>query len=893
MLGVGVQQIKRIAQWLGVIIVFQIFAIATSSVNVFAAEEGWGNLTRVYHDNNVAYSYDQQSCPDILVPIEIRGQNAPVKGCMFGDSSTVRVARYNDTLNPISYAIAFPLEKQFTPIQGLCRGNQRCAYSAVTDVFLVSTQLQRGRGIDFIDDLSLHITKHNSPTPHYTLDDTAVFRPLKSDNNVPVPANTVALSRNGRWAAIELYGLGFARLNLDTGELRRISATDGMNPYGYGHDPTYELAITNDGAHVAVMGHNGGLAVREVSDSCGDTPTTFYESHFATGVEACREIEFDSAVFPVGFNYALTPAFTTDSHKMSFYVVSGSAYHHFIVAPEQYSLSPSYSYSAFGDSFTSGEGETSDAFYEKGTNTAANRCHVSMRSYPYLVGSALSLPTVNKACSGARTSDVQKVLESYSKGSTANVTPLSSSFTTLSVGGNDIGIMDKLKSCLSLGTCEWARQENRHRTAEEIKGLFPILVELIQQTKETIPNAQLTVVGYPSVTSNDANAKCNVINSTLLDSDERQYFNETLRYLNTILQAAASYTGTLYINIENALFGERLCEANEQGMNGLRWGDDIAPIGALKIIGAESFHPTPWGHAQVAQSIISQLTPSWPDVNCKNCSYSDELLEASDYWKPQDDSQQDETPSRSQRYEKFLNKTIFIKGKSLTAQVSLPRKSLMPNSHVSVELHSDTQQLVETEANADGSIAVPITLPVGYAGYHTIHIYGESPSGIPVDIYEGITIADDSDQTPAGSPSSGNGSQQGTSQQNTSQQGVTAGNSASAATTVSSIKLRTVSGTFASLTPSLNGTGNIDLLGYSNAPSYGSVGSAGVGSQVLGASDIVHPSNPSDSTKIVAAAPKNVFLSSLLRWFVPLSGFAAIVFIVWLYRHKKISTNQS
>ena len=72
MLGVGVQQIKRIAQWLGVIIVFQIFAIAISSVNVFAAEEGWGNITRVHHDNNVAYSYDQQYCPDILVPIEIR-----------------------------------------------------------------------------------------------------------------------------------------------------------------------------------------------------------------------------------------------------------------------------------------------------------------------------------------------------------------------------------------------------------------------------------------------------------------------------------------------------------------------------------------------------------------------------------------------------------------------------------------------------------------------------------------------------------------------------------------------------------------------------------------------------------------------------------------------------
>lgn len=768
MSGVKIQQTRKALRRLFIVLAFAVLAVGVHSNQALATETDWQNLTRLHYEDAASYSYEQHYCPNALTPVEVRGAGKQSAACVFGDTFAVRVARYHDSSDIISYAIAFPLDQQFTPIQGLCRGNQRCTYSAAADTFLIATQLQRGRGVDFIDNFSSHITKHNDSAPlapYYTLSDDASFREIKNDNNEPVSANTVALSNNGLWAVTELYDNGFARLNLETGEFRRVVATNGAHPYGYGHDPIYELAITNDGTHIAIMGHNGGLSVYEITTSCGDTLSTLYEPSFAPGVEPCPAVGFDPNVFTTGFTDALTPTFTDDSHKLSFYVAAGDAYRNLIVTPKQYALTPTLSYAAFGDSFTSGEGETSDAFYEAATNTATNHCHVSTRSYPYLIGNNFSLPTHNKACSGALVGDVKSAIQSFTA-STGNpsdpnnpndpndpLAPSSPSVISLSVGGNDVGIIEKLKSCLGIDTCEWVKDTNRLATANEIKAFFPVLSQLIQQTKQANPDAAIAVVGYPSVVNTSASATCGVVNNTLLNADERRYFDETVRYLNKIIQAAAYYTNTFYVDIENVLAGQRLCEASEQGMNGIRLGDDIAPISFLdtfKIIGAESFHPTPWAHAKIAQAAVNQLTPNWPHVTCERCTYSDTLLEASSYWTPApptDNNPEAQSP-RTQMYERFLDKTLFIKNSSLDVSASLPKNSFAPNSSVSIELHSNEVQLAQTKAQADGSIAATVTLPANYQGYHTVHIYGESPSGVSLDLYQGVVIAEESAAVP-------------------------------------------------------------------------------------------------------------------------------------------------
>src|SRR6266404_7242459 len=136
-------------------------------------------------------------------------------------------------------------------------------------------------------------------------------------------------------------------------------------------------------------------------------------------------------------------------------------------------------YLALGDSYISGEG----AFqYLQGTDTANNQCHLSLISYPLLIGQALNYDAYHSvACSGATTDDIVNASNTYSgqlvhkaprqSYSNNEIDSVLSNFqpgyidqldfvkqyqpkvVTVSIGGNDIGFSDRLRSCLVSGTC--------------------------------------------------------------------------------------------------------------------------------------------------------------------------------------------------------------------------------------------------------------------------------------------------------------------------------------------------------------------------------------------------------------------------------------------------------
>lgn len=745
-MGVGRQ---RKIRWgiAGVIMSVTVVALGAQQYNARAGGSEWGNLVRTNTEATTPLPVSQEACPTLPRSVVLRGSTTNVVACVFGNDTATRVARYINSDGVITYAIAFSLDDTFTVIRGLCSGMVRCGYSVATDTFLRQTSLQRSNGLSFIarftEKLVLHTT--TTPVPYYTVQSPDESYQMMT-NNTPLPVNRFALSENGSWVAMELYDKGFARLNLSTGELRRIVASNGASAYGYGRDPSYELAIANNGEHLAVMGLNGGLAIREINATCGDIVNDTTDTRFQEGVEACRMVGFDPSVFTTGFDYALHPLFLPDSRTVSFSVSAGNGYRRYLLTPVAYATHSSGSYVAFGDSFTSGEGETSDAFYQPETNIDGNKCHVSVRSYPYLIGSALSLPTTNAACSGSVTTDVLGAVASYADGNRATGAP---ALITLSVGGNDTGLMDKLKSCLGTDTCEWASVQRRQASVDEIRAILPSLTRLIQHTKDTFPQAAVAVVGYPSVVNTTANASCGAVNNTLLNNDEREYLEQTVRYVNQVVRAAASSTKTTYVDISNAIVGERLCESDEKGMNGIRTGDDIAPIGflqAFKVIGAESFHPTPWAHNKIATVIKNKFLTNWPQVSCDDCIYTDSLLEPPAYWNTTsggNGAQTSETPgnttSRVQRREKLVDTAAAHQGDNIT--VALPAGSLRPGSAATIEVHSLAQEIVTTVVESDGSLHATGVLPHALVdGYHTIHVYAETPSGTALDAYQAIAV---------------------------------------------------------------------------------------------------------------------------------------------------------
>jgi hypothetical protein len=226
------------------------------------------------------------------------------------------------------------------------------------------------------------------------------------------PAKTWAVggygaSENGDWLAIEIRDKGMYVLNLHTRELRRIS-TMAFNYFG-GMMPTTEITISNDGTHVAIMGSNAYITVFDVINDCGDIATGENLMTDKYLVLPCKQAAINTNKFIPNFFEAFHPRFNSDGSELSFYSIGYHGDQREVVLAAAAYQPFRLDFLSLGDSFSSGEGETSDNFYQKGTNDTYEKCHLSTRSYPYLTAKILGLSdqfVKSVACSGATTNDV-------------------------------------------------------------------------------------------------------------------------------------------------------------------------------------------------------------------------------------------------------------------------------------------------------------------------------------------------------------------------------------------------------------------------------------------------------------------------------------------------------
>lgn len=679
-----------------------------------------------------ALPYGRTSCPADVFLVSIEGWSELREACVYGGDGMPQVARYAGSTGSYLYAIKFPLDTKFITIRDMCLGAARCVYGQAEDVLIMQVQQQFGPSAALIEDFTKHLKRFTDDGTYFRFENSGSPNYISLGSRI-AKTNAVAVSPNGQWAVVELEGFGFVRVNLKTLEYKRVIAPGAQ--YGYGTDPSFEMAITNDGTKIAIVGWRASVWVYEVNNECGDTLTDASSLYFSPYVYACEAATIDVYNLFPGFIAAYIPRFSNNGTHLGVYVQQGQKIYKATIAPPAFktTTNPEHTYIAFGDSFTSGEGELSDMFYLPTTNTSENHCHVSTRSYPYLIGMAWDDSTINRACSGSLIADVREA----SRQVAAMLPDESPRYVSIGVGGNDIDLMGKLKTCLGPGTCEWASVEKRRATLDEVKAIFPRVVKLIGDIADDYPGVTVALVGYPSPINTSSTASCSLMVSSLLNSEERRYMDESVRYLNRVMKAAANYAGVSYIDIEDALSGERLCDASDRAMNSVRLGDDIAPIsllGSLKVIGAESFHPTPRGH-QMISAAIQESTGGrwWSGARCGDCQYNESQLAPSVYWY----GDANEAAPIKQRAEPFLSATDVASGARVS--FSFPSGSFLPGSTVAFEFHSTPQKLAEYRATDDGSLAGEVTLPDD-SGYHTVHALGWSFSGEAADVYQTIAV---------------------------------------------------------------------------------------------------------------------------------------------------------
>lgn len=604
----------------------------------------------------------------------------------------------------------------------------------------------------------------------YYLDPSAPDDTLKDNNGNPATINDIRTSPNGRWAIADTQNGVFLRINLDTFEILPFGTSGFINSNS-------SLAISNDGRYAFSDSYAWGSRRDQFFDLSGCASNPNNSLNMVSGCIAKDMSQFFLAHNSQGGGNAL---FNSDSSQLSLTVLTNDQGEKRVTLTAPGQSNNKLDYLALGDSFSSGEGETSDSHYLAGTNvegtstTPSEKCHISDRSYPFILSQQMAVSSnefKSVACSGAHSYDVtydstaqsywgqderlrsltspqldvfQNVArQSYIPGRVGQIEFVKThkpKVLTLTMGGNDLGFADTIKACIATA-CDDAHNANQKRQdGQNIYNLYDNLLGLYSQLHQASPATKIYAIGYPKFIKEGTACAVNV----RLDDAEREFINQATTYANSVIEAAAKKAGVKYIDISDSLAGHELCagSADQLAVNGITLGDDEnIPYTNLKWIGHESFHPSPAGQRLMATAIHSQVSnlqdydycPNTTDSICPDTNAS--APELPNYFNT------GTAPTAIQTLAYFLGpigERVVQKG---VTTLNAFGEMFAPGSNIHVEVHSDPISLGDYTTDSNGQISTQFTIPSTVpAGYHTIHMIGTSISGQQIDLYQPLTV---------------------------------------------------------------------------------------------------------------------------------------------------------
>lgn len=587
----------------------------------------------------------------------------------------------------------------------------------------------------------------NPSTPYQLITD-------RSGQPLPLMYDSLAYSSNGNWLIADVPYIGFVRINLNTREVLPFS--DPTN-FSVAVGAFYRTAISPDGRYAVVASHEFPQFKIYDLATCGTVP-----DHI-TGKVACQSknlLPLMKQVFP---GYASSGTirfrgnFNLELHVSYMQGTMSRVAHAYLTAAGQ--TVSGFDYLGMGDSFASGEG----AFeYKALTDTKDNMCHLSMRSYPYLISKQLSFGQYESvACSGAKIKNVVGAVEdkgtSQAKRSTTLenstifndflpgylpqkefVSEKSPSIITVSTVGNDIGFSDIIKRCVSGDTC-YGFYEERLELIRSIDSQFPRLSAMYSDLKQTTPPmTRIYAIAYPKLSQPNGNCAANV----RLNQQELMFANDLVDYLNQMIERAAKRAGVFYTDVSGALDGHRFCETEswQVAANGITAGKDAKLLGAINLpIGNESFHPNALGHDMLKNTILGKtnnltapMPIAQPALEQPKVTSGVPVL---------DNAPRSNRSIRQLRSYDEMGGDLGTRGEVWQGSTNSTIK-LQPGSTANVEIHSTPTDLGSFTVGADGRLNFSVTVPANLEpGIHTMHILGKNVAGEEVDLEKVVYVA--------------------------------------------------------------------------------------------------------------------------------------------------------
>lgn len=666
-------------------------------------------------------------------------------------------------------AVSFSNEIQMYAISNMaCTDNQACTYLPDTDTF-IEKQYINYYAVKMViyEQFSHRLSPTSNPntlSTEYSFNrDNPNFVFQESDGTIR-RVKTFGISENSRWLIAELEGIAIVRIDLKTYDVVKFS--DLRTNYWYA-GPNLEYSITNDGKHVAMMGSNASAVIYDIDDSC-TRKVTPQDSQYDVQVYLAKACPYAALWMPEDlfierFKFAYFPKFLKDGNEINFLVTSynGDAKSVTLRAPI-YEETPTLTYLALGDSYSSGEGDTGTKpgggnYYTPMTDYNGG-CHISERSYPFLLRDAYSISPSNMhsvACSGAqvvpdytsrvssylgqggrleryndtdRLSYQAKALEKYIPGNTPQiefVRKYQPDVITLTGGGNDIGFADILKYCATPtweggfvdSTCGYAvsGSELERLLYSSIDTQYLYTIRLLSNLKATSPSTRVIMIGYPSFIAEGSLLPC-ALNGGTLNNRERNMMNRAVAYMNSMLQRAAYDSGVSYVDVEDSLRGGRICD-------GGAYVTGLHNLGYNKLINRnldESFHPNASGHRLIAQKIQS----------------SKALTDA------QQQSAGSYVPSHQQvnsQQQQIITDSSVLRA-SQNVNIKVQPYSFQPTSLVTVTAFSEHIDLGTLISTSSGGLDGQLDMSEVPIGRHVLLLSGRTFSGESVNYYQFIEV---------------------------------------------------------------------------------------------------------------------------------------------------------
>ena len=234
-----------------------------------------------------------------------------------------------------------------------------------------------------------------------------------------------------------------------------------------------------------------------------------------------------------------------------------------VATPSAHAAAAGTGYAALGDSYSSGVG--AGAYID-----GSGDCKRSNNAYPVLWNKAHpAADFAFAACSGATTGDVLANQLSVLNDTT--------SLVTISIGGNDVGFPDIIKTCVLGGDKECADAVAKGETYAR-DTLPAALDDTYARIREHAPSADLVVLGYPRLFE---------LGGCFLGLSEskRKVLNGASDTLTGIISGRAAAAGGRFADVRDEFAGHGVC-ASDAWLHGV-----TLPVG-------DSYHPTDAGHSK-------------------------------------------------------------------------------------------------------------------------------------------------------------------------------------------------------------------------------------------------------------------------------------------------------